>query len=67
MQEYTLATREPTNTPQQQVTRILHEVAGAIVDGETGTLLEYRHLSKHPKYEETWKHFYGNKIGGMLG
>ena len=38
------------------------EIAGAIVDRETGEQLEYCHLKKHPKYQETWKISYGHEI-----
>ena len=41
------------------------------MDGETGALLEYIHLSKQSKYKEMCKHSYGNKRGrlaqGVLG
>ena len=47
------------------------EVAGAIVDRETGEMLKYRHLKAHLKYQDTWKKSYGNEIGriaqGMPG
>ena len=46
--------------------KVLGEVAGAMVDGETSAVLEYRHLSKHPKYKEMSNYLYGNKIGRLV-
>ena len=41
------------------------------MDEDTGMLLEYKQLSKHPQYKKTWQHSYGNEIGrlahGILG
>jgi hypothetical protein len=49
----------------------LTDFAGSVLDGETGKLLEYRHLLKCPKYKDEWKHSFGNEIGclaqGMPG
>ena len=39
--------------------------AGAVLDAETGDLLEYCHLLKHPKYKEAWKYSLGNKVGHL--
>ena len=43
----------------------------AVLDEETGELMEYRHLVKNPKYREIWAHSYGNELGrlaqGMKG
>ena len=65
-QEYALVATELTNPH-----KLLNEYAGSILDEDTGELLEYRHLTKHPKYKETWSHSYGNEIRrlvqGMLG
>ena len=36
--------------------------AGAVLDDETGDLLEYRHLIKHPKYKATWSKSFGTEI-----
>ena len=36
-----------------------------IVDRETGAQLEYGHLMKNPKYQDTWKTSYGNEIGRL--
>jgi hypothetical protein len=36
--------------------------AYAIIDEDTGNLLEYRHLIKHPKYRKTWSQSFRNNI-----
>ncbi len=33
-----------------------------MLDDETGDLLEYRHLIKHPKYKDTWSKSFGTEI-----
>jgi hypothetical protein len=40
--------------------------ANAIINKETGNLLEYRHLVKKPKYRDIWSTSYGNKIGQVF-
>jgi hypothetical protein len=57
-------------TPQRLASRqfplqFLHEVAGAVMDVETGDMLEYRHLVKNPKYRETWSKAFGKEIGRL--
>ena len=61
-----LAIIQLSNILKQKSSNISREVAGAIEDGETGAVLEYQHLSKHPKYKETWKHSYVNEIGRLV-
>jgi hypothetical protein len=55
--------------PQQLASRrfpleFLCEVAGAVMDQETGDMLEYRQLMKLPKYCDTWSKAFGKKLGG---
>ena len=38
----------------------------AVLDEETGELMEYRHLLKNPKYREIWGHSYGNELGRLM-
>ena len=38
------------------------DLAYAVLDGETGDLLEYRHLMKHPKYKDVWTKSFGTEI-----
>ena len=42
------------------------EMANAVVDAETGELMEYRHLMKNPKYREIWSKSYGDEIGRVF-
>ena len=41
------------------------EYSRAILDGETGKLLEYRPLVTMPKYRDEWQQSFGNKIGRL--
>ncbi len=34
--------------------QFLCDFASIVLDDETGNLLEYRHLLKHPKYKDIW-------------
>jgi hypothetical protein len=36
--------------------------AYAVLDDNTGDLLEYRHLMKHPKYKNTWTASFSKEI-----
>ena len=38
------------------------ELAGAVLDGETGDLLEYRHLVKHPNNKKIWGGAFGKEV-----
>ncbi len=54
-------------TPPQSASRsfqlqFLCDFANAVLDEDTGNLLEYRHLIKHPKYKETWSNSFGQEI-----
>jgi hypothetical protein len=42
--------------------KFLRNFAYAILDKDTGTLLEYRHLIKHPKYRTTLGQSFGKEI-----
>ena len=58
-------TRTPL-TPQSAATRQFpHDVLSAILDTDTGELLEYRHLIKNPKYCTIWKNAYGKELGRL--
>ena len=45
--------------------QFLCEYANAVLDGETGKLLEYCHLIQRPKYRQTWGKSFGDKIGRL--
>jgi hypothetical protein len=54
-------------TPQQAMSQtfplqFLCDFAYAVLDNDTGNLLEYRHLIKHPKYKDTWSNSFGTEI-----
>ena len=38
--------------------------ANAVLDQETGEMLEYRQLIKRPKYKEDWFFSFGNELDG---
>ena len=38
------------------------DLAYAVLDDDTGDLLEYRHLIKHPKYKDTWSNSFRMEI-----
>eukprot|EP00804_Cyclotella_cryptica_P003021 CCRYP_006028-RA/>CCRYP_006028-RA protein AED:0.37 eAED:0.37 QI:0/-1/0/1/-1/1/1/0/464 len=40
-------------------------VVHADLDKESGKILEYRHLMKHPKYAEAWTTSYANELGRL--
>jgi hypothetical protein len=54
-------------TNQQAASRkyplqFLCDFASAVLDEETGDLLEYRHLLKNPKYRDIWSKSFGTEI-----
>ena len=42
--------------------QFLCDLAYAVLDDETGDLLKYRHLMKHPKYKDVWTKSFGTEI-----
>jgi hypothetical protein len=40
--------------------------ASAVLNDETGNLLEYQHLLKHPKYKEVWSKSFGTKMQRLI-
>jgi hypothetical protein len=42
--------------------QFLCDLAYTVLDDETGNLLEYRHLMKHPKYKDEWIKSFGTEI-----
>ena len=43
----------------------LCDFTGSVLDKETGELLEYSHLIKHPKMKDDWRFLFGNDIGRL--
>jgi hypothetical protein len=39
--------------------QVLLEMVNAVMDLETGDMMEYRHLLKNPKYQDTWSKAFG--------
>eukprot|EP00804_Cyclotella_cryptica_P000450 CCRYP_019933-RA/>CCRYP_019933-RA protein AED:0.03 eAED:0.04 QI:0/0/0/1/0.4/0.16/6/0/1642 len=53
-------------TPRNAATRQFpRDALSAILDTDTGELLEYRHLIKNPKYCTIWKNAYGKELGRL--
>ena len=52
------------NSNRQQATprQFRGDFAAAVLDEETGDLLEYRHLLKHPKHRDIWSTSFGTEI-----
>ena len=46
--------------------KVLCELAGAVLDPETGDLLKYKHLLKSPKHQEAWSHSGANEFGRLM-
>jgi hypothetical protein len=42
--------------------QFLCDFAYSVLDDETGDLLKYRHLLKHPKYKDVWSQSFGKEI-----
>ncbi len=47
---------------RQYPLQFLCDFAYAVLDDDTGDLLEYCHLIKHPKYKDTWSKSFGKEI-----
>jgi len=62
---------KPPISPQQVTgcrfpLKFLCNLAYAILNKETGDLLEYRHLMKHPKYKDAWLISFGTEIRHLV-
>eukprot|EP00804_Cyclotella_cryptica_P002823 CCRYP_009357-RB/>CCRYP_009357-RB protein AED:0.24 eAED:0.24 QI:0/0/0/1/0/0/2/0/561 len=55
--------RMPLTPQQAAIRRFPRDTLSAILDTDTGELLEYRHLIKNPKYRTIWKNTYGKELG----
>jgi hypothetical protein len=72
-QEALLAAIQMTTTapsPKEMTARklplqLLCEMAGSVLDSNTGDLLEYRHLIRRPEYQEIWGNAFGKEIGRL--
>ena len=50
---------------QKLSSKLLCEIAGAVLDDETGEMMEYRHLRISPRYRDMWGKLFGNEIGRL--
>ena len=68
-QEAILRTIEITdrgfNALQASRRRFNQETLAAVLNEETGELMEYRHLVANPKYRDTWSKAYGIELGRL--
>eukprot|EP00804_Cyclotella_cryptica_P006226 CCRYP_020767-RA/>CCRYP_020767-RA protein AED:0.16 eAED:0.16 QI:0/0/0/1/1/1/2/0/846 len=63
---YTCSTTPEHHSHHGAATRQFpREALSAILDTDTGELLEYRHLIKNPKYCTIWKNAYGKELGRL--
>ena len=45
--------------------QLFHHMANAVLDKETGEMLEYRQLLRNPKYSKPWYHSSANEFGRL--
>ena len=45
---------------------MFYEMAGAVLDEETGDLFEYRHLIKHPHHKKVWDGAFGQGLPSIV-
>ena len=45
--------------------KLLCETSGSVMDGETGKMMDYRHIHISPQYKEVWGKLFGNEIGRL--
>ena len=51
------------NTAARNYTkRFITDWANAVIDKETGELMEYKHLLKDPRHRERWQKSFGKEI-----
>ena len=56
----------PTFSARQASTRKYpKEVIAAVLNADTGKLMEYRHLMADPKYRKIWKPAYSKELGRL--
>ena len=51
---------------QQHPLQFPYERVAAVLDDETGNLLEYRHLLKNPKHRDVWSKSFGTEIRRLI-
>ena len=63
--KYPLEALQALNKPADEEAAIQQAMANAVLDKETGQLLEYRQLIKHPRYKQPWLLSSANKFGRL--
>lgn len=64
--EMTFEKLEPAKLAKRKYPlQLLCDIAGAVMDAETGEMMEYRHLIRKDKYKKVWGHSFGNEIGRL--
>ena len=63
---YCFHTRQPAISASELMSRRFpKEVLAAVLNKETGELMEYCHLILNPKYRELWQNSYKNELGRL--
>ena len=57
--------QQPLSARAFTTRRFPKEVLVAVLNEETGKLMEYCHLVRNPKYRKTWQKSYGNEVGRL--
>ena len=65
MEVSTIQPQAGTLAARKYPLQLLCEMANAVLDTDTGELMEYRHLMKKPKYKTTWGNAFGNEVGRL--
>jgi hypothetical protein len=61
--EMTFKKLEPAKLAKRKYPlQLLCDIAAAVMDAETGEMMEYRHLIRNKKYKKVWGHSFGNEI-----
>jgi hypothetical protein len=64
--EMTFHKLEPAKLAKRQYQlQLLCDIAGAVMDAETGEMMEYPHLIRKDKYKKVRGHSFGNEIGRL--
>ena len=65
-QGYALAAHLLHNSEQHSTETTSEHFIGAVLDDDTGAVLEYRHLIKSEKYKSIWVHSFANELGRLF-
>ena len=65
-QRYALAAHLLHHNEQHSNETTSEHFIGAVLDDDTGAVLEYRHLIKSEKYRSIWVHSFANELGRLF-